>query len=163
MTRPTLVLLLSLVAFTAFGQKSLAGEYKTNFSTYGMFEKTLILNCDSTIALNFRGDMMNDNSYGRWDANGKILVLIFDTIKSVNSRYKRTMYFQVKSKRLYQTVWVKEFYQKTNNEYGKETIKDDVLPKPGDSNKQHNQAMKNYTGKTGVQFFKRVKAYKCGE
>jgi hypothetical protein len=59
--------LMPLVLFgsRAFGQKNISGEYKTNISAYGILGKKLIINCDSTVVLNFRGDLMNDNSCGR--------------------------------------------------------------------------------------------------
>jgi hypothetical protein len=156
--------LLILFGFKAFGQKNISGEYKTNVSAYGMFEKILVLNCDSTAVLNFRGDLMNDNSYGRWRINKKILTLIFDTVQSVNSRYKGLLCFAVRNKNLYELGMTKKLYNELKNRINQENSKKDeriVLPSFRKLNRQQNQILVNYKGAIKRQFFRITKSYKC--
>ena len=164
MTRPPLTMFILLFAINAFGQKKIVGEYQTNFPTYGMFDKTLKLNCDSIAVLNFRGDLMNDNSFGRWKIENKILTVIFDTTKSINSRYKYTLNFKIKGNRLYLVGWTKELYQtyKTMiDQHNKDTGENVQMPKFKKFDSQQSQTPKNFYGKTGTQFFKKTKPYGC--
>jgi hypothetical protein len=100
MTRLTLIFCVTNLFTTVFGQKNYCGEYVTNFPSYGMFGQTLKLNCDSTAVFNFRGDLMNDNSYGRWTIMQNTLTVFFDTTKP-NARYKDTISFKIKGQKLY--------------------------------------------------------------
>ncbi|RZJ59079.1 MAG: hypothetical protein EOO45_26025 [Flavobacterium sp.] len=78
------------------------GIYGTRYSSYGMFSSSIELKIDSTFIKHFRGDMMNDYSYGKWSVKYDTLLLSFDTIAHPNSRYKYPEYFIIKSKRLTQ-------------------------------------------------------------
>ena len=70
----------------SYAQSNIAGEYRTNFPSYGMFGKNLKLNCDSTAILNFAGDLMNDNSNAKWTLKNGVLILQFDTLNSPKQR-----------------------------------------------------------------------------
>jgi hypothetical protein len=131
MKRLVLTILSILLAIALSGQKKIVGEYQSNFPTYGMFGETLKLNCDSTAILNFRGDMMNDNSYGRWKVENKTLVVIFDTTRSIKSRDKDTLILRIKGSRFYKIGWTKESYKKYQdllNQHNKETGENLQLP-----------------------------------
>lgn len=101
-------------------QKNMAGEYETNFPSYGMFSKTLRLNCDGTAVLNFRGDLMNDNSNGSWIVKNDTLILNFDAAaSSTKQRFTGIMRFQIVRKRLYRVTEV------TRDEYN--ALRDKML------------------------------------
>jgi hypothetical protein len=163
MTRLALTIFATTLLTTVFGQKNYCGEYVTNFPTYGMFGKTLKLNCDSTAILNFRGDLMNDNSYGYWTIQNKILIIIFDTTKP-NARYKDTLNFKAKGKRLYLVGLTKETYDKYKaiiDQHNKDTGENVQIPSFKEFDRNLNQTPKNFYGKTGKQYFKKSKSYSC--
>ena len=159
MTRFTLIVLTTIYLQPLYGQKNYSGEYRTNFPTYGMFGQTLKLNCDSTVILNFQGDLMNDNSYGHWTVQNKILTIFFDTTKQ-NARYKDTLNFQIIGKRLYKIGLTKEMYLEFKSlldKHNKETDKNLQIP----NYNALNQTPKNFYGKTAVQYFKKSNSYLC--
>ena len=163
MTRLTLTFFTMLFFTTAFGQKNFCGEYVTNFPVYGMFGQTLKLNCDSTAVFNFRGDLLNDNSFGRWTIQDKILTIIFDTSKP-NARYKDTISFKIKGQRLYRIGITKKMYDKYKvivEQHNKETGDSLQMPSFKKIDNQLNQTPKNFYGKTGKQYFKKSKSYSC--
>ena len=69
------------------GQRKLQGIYQSNFAINGFFIEMLTLNCDSTFILNFKGDLQNRNTYGKWHIINKKLFLINDSIKSFSFGY----------------------------------------------------------------------------
>jgi hypothetical protein len=90
----------------------ITGEYRTNFATYGMFGKTLTLNCDSSVIMNYAGDLINDNSYGNWEINEDTLILRFDTINYPNSRFRNDLFFVIKGNKLNNIPITKSRYSK---------------------------------------------------
>jgi len=113
--------------------------------------------------LNFQGDLMNDNSYGRWIIRNKTLTVFFDTTKP-NARYKDTLNFKIKGKRLYISDWTKEMYAKFKAkvvQHNKETGENLKLPAYKEFDRTYNRTPKNFQGKTGKQFFKKTKIYSC--
>ena len=163
MTRLTLTFLTTILLTNIFGQKNYCGEYVTNFPTYGMFGQTLKLNCDSTAIFNFRGDLLNDNSFGRWTIQNKTLTIIFDTSKP-NARYKDTLSFKIKRQRLYRIGITKKMYDKYKaivEQHNKETGDSLQMPSFKKFDNQLNQTPKNFYGKTGKQYFKKSKSYSC--
>ena len=70
------LLIVILVFGCSSGVKNLyLGKYKTGYASYGMFVTTIELKADSTFIKNFRGDMMNDNCYGKWSVKYDTLLL----------------------------------------------------------------------------------------
>jgi hypothetical protein len=157
-------ILISTFSIVSFGQKNLAGIFATNFPTYGRFDKTLTLNCDSTLILNFRGELMDDNSKGRWIEKDKKLILIFDSISYPSQRYKAPIVLKVKRNKLYQVNLTIEEYRElkiiveklaTDNGQKLKILSYSAL------RKNFSKTMKNFKGKTGKQYFKKVKTFNC--
>jgi hypothetical protein len=93
---------------------------------------------------------MNDNSYGRWRVDKKTLILLFDTAKSANSRYKGLLYFNIKNKKLYERGLTKELYNRLKSSINQDVdVKAEsiVLPSFKKLSKQQNQVIRNYKGK----------------
>ena len=163
MTRLTLIFCVTNLFTTVFGQKNYCGEYVTNFPSYGMFGQTLKLNCDSTAVFNFRGDLMNDNSYGRWTIMQNTLTIFFDTSKP-NARYKDTIRFKIKGQRLYRIGITKKMYDKYKTiieQHNKETGDSLKMPSFKKFHNSTNKTPKNHYGKTGKQYLKKSKSYSC--
>ena len=160
-----LILILSLFTIKAWGQTKLAGVYQTNFPAYGMFGETLTLNCDSTTTLNFRGDLMNDTSFGTWTANKKVLILTFDSTLHPYQRYKGQMNYRIKGNRFYVINFTRKHYQDLKEKvdrYSKENNSDLKFPTSYKKfKKKYGQTMKNSTGKARVQYFKKIKSSDC--
>ena len=159
MTRLTLTILTTIFLLPVYGQKNYSGEYVTNFPTYGMFGQILKLSCDSTAILNFQGDLMNDNSYGYWTVHNKRLTIFFETTKQ-KARYKDTLYFEIKRKRLYKIGLTQKMYlvyKSLLDKHNKDTGENLQIP----SYNTLNQTPKNFNGKTAVQYFKKSKSYLC--
>ena len=157
MTRLVLTIFATTFLTTVFGQKNYCGEYVTNFPAYGMFGEALKLNCDSSAILNFRGDLLKDNSYGRWTIQNNILTIFFDTSKP-NARYKDTINFKIKCKRLYRIGLTKRLYDKYKamvDQHNKETGENLQMP----SYQMFSQTPKKFYGKSGEQYFKKSKSY----
>ena len=76
------------------------GKYTLNFTTYGMFGSSIELKPDSTFIKKFRGDLMNDSSFGKWSANKDTLILNFDTVNYPEARYKLSENYLIKKKKL---------------------------------------------------------------
>lgn len=145
---------------SVYGQKSLSGQYQTNFPAYGMFGETLDLNCDSTFTLNFRGDLQNDKSFGKWTVNESSIILTVDTIRTKTKRYTGPLTFNIKGDRLYQEKLTKKEYkilQQKVAEHNKETKDTLALPKFA----AFQMTPKNHYGKEGRQFYKKLKSFSC--
>ncbi|MBU2062341.1 MAG: hypothetical protein KKH44_10895, partial [Bacteroidetes bacterium] len=65
-----------------------------------MFSKTLTLSCNGNAILNFQGDMQNNNSLGIWKTEIDTLIIIFDSLKNKNNKFKGEMKFVVKRNKL---------------------------------------------------------------
>jgi hypothetical protein len=61
--------------------------------------------------MNFRGDLMNDNSFERWSVRDNTLTLSFDATKYPQQRYKGEMNYRIKDDRLYLINLTKEQYE----------------------------------------------------
>lgn len=142
----------------------ITGKYQTNFGTYGMFGKTLTISCDSTFVLNFRGDLMNDNSLGKWKINGDTLILTYDTINYPKSRYKGVDKYLVKPNKLTNYFPIsKDKYKELVALIEKEGMTDSL--KIGSYSKFKRTAGKtfaNFQGKMKRQYFMRVETAQCG-
>ena len=164
MAKIILAFTLSLFTIFALGQKKLSGIYQTNFPTYGMFGKTLTLNCDSSVVLNFRGDLMNDNSFGNWSTDRKVLTLTFDSTLHPTQRYKGQMRYKIKSNRLYLVTFTKKQFQELKEKiekHSKDSAIDFKLSSYRKFKKKYGRTMKNNYGKTGVQYLKKIKLMDC--
>jgi hypothetical protein len=164
MAKLILILTLLLLTIIVSGQKPLNGIYRTNFPTYGMFGQTLTLKCDSSLVLNFIGDLMNDNSFGKWTRNKKILTLTFDSISYPNQRYKGQLTYRIKRNRFYLITFTKEQYQELKEKvekYSKDNNTDLKLPGYKEFKKKYGRTMKNHSGKMRVQYMKRIKSTNC--
>jgi hypothetical protein len=159
------MLIYSIFTITADGQTKLPGVYQTNFPAYGMFGETLTLNCDGTVILNFRGDLMNDNSFGTWITDGKMLILTFDSTLHPNQRYKGQRNYRIKGNRFYVMNFTGKQYRELKekvDEYSEDKDIDFKLPANYKKFKRkYRKTMKNSTGKTGMQYFKRIKSSDC--
>jgi hypothetical protein len=159
MTRLLLTILTTIFFTTLFSQNKMSGEYVTNFPSYGMFGEILTLNCDGTAVLNFRGDLMNDSSYGHWTVHHERLIIFYDK-SNPNARHKDTMNFNIKDKKLYQVGLTKKMYKKIKtliDKHNKETGENLQLP----SYDSLSQTSKDFYGKTGIQYFEKTKSYVC--
>jgi hypothetical protein len=157
----TIVLLFSLFVSA---QRSLSGVFQTNFPVYGMFGQTLSLNCDSSVVMNFRGDLMNDNSFGRWSVRDETLTLSFDSTKYPQQRYKGQMNYRIRGDRLYLINLTKEQYEELKAkalQAAKDSGQVIRLPSYRWFKKHTGRAMKNHSGKTGKQYFKRTEVTDC--
>jgi len=99
--------LLLLLAVLVYGcgathKEPHTGLYRIKYASYGMFGTSIELKADSTFTKNFRGDMMNDYSYGRWQVSRDTLMLTFDTITYPASRYRKQEKYMIKGKKLVQ-------------------------------------------------------------
>jgi len=65
-----------------------------------MFSSSIELKPDSTFVKNFKGDMMNDSSFGKWSVNKDTLILNFDTINFPRGRYTKPENYLIKNKKL---------------------------------------------------------------
>lgn len=160
MSKSAILSLMIFVTLSTNGQDEICGEYQTNFPTYGMFTEILILNCDSTVILNFRGDLMNDSSYGKWSVDRGQLTIQFDTLKKSRSRYTGTMELTINRHRLIPIKFTKANYLELKTEIDKHNLA------TGDSLKipdfdMLNNTPKNFYGNEGKQFYKRIRRFNC--
>jgi hypothetical protein len=132
-----------LIVVLAFGCSSVVrhpyiGKYTTKYGMYGMFGTTIELKTDSTFRKNFRGDMMNDNSYGKWTVIYDTLVLSFDTVAYPNNRYKKQEQYLIKGKKL---IWPNTL----KAEFKKRSMWDTLSP-------EYKRLVEKYQDKTMVDF-----------
>jgi hypothetical protein len=160
MQKELFILCLVLVSNSGYSQKDLSGQYQTNFPTYGMFGETLDLKCDSTFILNFRGDLQNNNTYGKWTMNKKHLILTVDTCLTKTKRYSGLITFNIVGNKLYRERLTKKNYlelQKKVIEHNKKT--GDTLSLPTFGSLQ--MTPMDHYGKEGRQFYQKLKSFKC--
>lgn len=164
MTKIYNCLLFLIFPIVSYGQKNLSGVFKTNFQTYGLFQTTLTLNCDSSAVLNFRGDFVNDNSIGIWTVKNNLLTLTFDSIKYLKQRYKGQSSFKIKRNRLYLISFSIESYEKLKvdlEKYSKEKNQKFKMPKYSKFERHSYITPKNVTGRTGKQYYKNLNKFDC--
>jgi hypothetical protein len=147
----------------SFSQNNIIGKYRTNFATYGMFGKTLTLKCDSSMIMNFTGDLLNDDSYGIWKRNVDTLRLIFDTINYPNSRYRNEMLFLIDEDKLYTIAISKSKYLELVRKI-KESGSDTTKILSYEEFTQHaDYNMSNYSGTLKRQYFIKFEQVDCKE
>lgn len=156
-----MILLIGLSITLSWSRYIIPGKYQTNFATYGMFGKTLTINCDSTVIMNFAGNLMNDKSYGKWTIDNDTLLIAFDTINYSTSRYKNDLNFRVKGKRLYNIPYTRagyiELFEKIRQS-GNDTID---LQNYRKFNRNLDKNISNYKGTMKRHYFKRVEKFDC--
>ena len=161
----TIPILILLLIISSCSSNKIVGTYKSNFASYGRFLKTLNLNCDSTFVMNFYGDFMNDNSYGKWTINGDTLIMTYDTINYPKSRYSGINKYLIKNNKLTSNFPItKEKYDELVELIEKEGMTDSL--KIGSYSKFKRTAGKtpaNFQGKMKRQYFKKVEEKDCGK
>ena len=141
--------------------KIVAGKYRTNFNSYGMFSKTLTLECDGNAVLNFQGDMQNNNSFGTWKTENDTLIIFFDSIKNQQNKFKGELKFVMKRNKLENMPFPKSKYNElveNAKQKGNDTLK---IPSYRKLNRMTNQGLKNFYGKTAKQYFKKIEYIEC--
>ena len=93
------------MSLTSFSEKIIYGKYQTNFNSYGMYGKTLTLDCGGNAVMNFSGDLQNNNSFGTWKTEKDTLIIFFDSIKNPANKYKSEIKFLIKRNKLQVNVW----------------------------------------------------------
>ncbi|MCW1148176.1 hypothetical protein [Flavobacterium lacisediminis] len=154
----TFFLFLTLISCS---KKVVTGKYRTNFNSYGMFSKTLTLECNGNAILNFQGDMQNNNSFGTWKTEKDTLIIFFDSIKNQNNKFRGELKFVVKRNKLENMPFPKSKY-KEMVKYVKRTENDTLkIPSYRKLNKMTTQGLKNFQGETGKQYFKKIEYIEC--
>ena len=149
------------ITLISCSKKVVIGKYRTNFNSYGMFSKTLTLNCSGNAILNFQGDMQNNNSLGIWKTEKDTLIIFFDSLKNQNNKFKGEMKFVVKRNKLEYMPFPKSKYNELL-EFGKKMGNDTVkIPSYRKVNKLTNQGLKNFKGKTSKQYLKKIEIINC--
>jgi hypothetical protein len=164
MSSVILTLSFSLFTIMGLGQKKLYGTYQTNFSSYGMFGQTLTINCDNSVILNFRGDLMNDNSIGNWMAKRKLLTLTFDSTLYPYQRYKTKIMYRIKRNRLYLIQITRRQFQGLKEQiekYSEDNANTLKLSSYRKFKKKYFRTSKDFSGNTGVQYLKKIKSTDC--
>lgn len=133
-----LVILVLVFGCNTGGRKLALGTYRIKYASYGMFGTTIELKADSTFVKNFSGDMMNDNSYGKWSVLKDTLVLSFDTINHPKSKYKEQEKYGVKRNKLIWSNMLVELFKKRG-------VWDTLSPK-------YKRMVKKYKDKTMVDY-----------
>ena len=142
-------------------EKIVSGKYQTNFNIYGMFSRTLTLECNGNAILNFRGDLQNNNSFGNWKTDKDTLVIFFDSVKNRNNKYQGELKFLIKRNKLENPPFPKKKYYElveSLKKTGNDTLKILSYRK---LNKMMNQNMKNHYGKIRKQYFKKIEFIEC--
>jgi hypothetical protein len=163
LTKYSIPILILYIFTSSCSTKKVAGKYQTNFAAYGMFQKILTINCDSTFVLNFNGDLMNDNSYGKWNIKNDSLILNFDSINYPKSRYSGISYYSIKRNKLTSYFpFTKEKYNELKMLIEKAGITDSLnLGSYRKFKKNHEKTSKNFYGKMGKQYFKKIEKFEC--
>lgn len=126
-----------------------------------MFSKTLTLECNGNAILNFQGDMQNNNSFGIWKTEKDTLIIFFDSIKNQHNKFKGELKFVIKRNKLENMPFPKSVYNKIV-ENTKKTENDTLkIPSYRKLNRMTNQGLKNFYGKTGKQYFKKIEIINC--
>lgn len=126
-----------------------------------MFSKTLTLDCKGNAIMNFAGDMQNNDSFGTWKTESDTLIIFFDSIKNQNNKFKGEHKFVVKRNKLEYMPFPKSKYNEMV-EFAKKTGNDTVkIPSYRKVNKITNKGLRNFQGKTGKQYFKKIEYIEC--
>jgi hypothetical protein len=151
--------LIVIFATVSCSKKIIAGKYRTNFNTYGMFSKTLILECNGNAILNFQGDMQNNNSIGIWKTEKDTLKIYFDSLKNVKNKFKGELKLLIKKRKLENMPFPKSKY----NEMVRLSKEIDTLKMPSyrKVNRIVNKTPKNFLGKNSKQYFEKIEDLDC--
>lgn len=153
-----IILILSIIlSIAGCSNKLIPGTYTTNFNTYGRFSKTLTLNCDSSVIMNFQGDMMNDNSYGNWRTSNDTLFISFDTTNYPDGRYKNDLTFIFKGQKLFSIPFSPEQYDELMA-LAADSIE---IPNYRSLAKQLDKTPTNFKGNSKRQYFRKAKSFEC--
>jgi len=126
-----------------------------------MFSKTLTIECNGNAILNFQGDMQNNNSFGTWKIEEDTLIIFFDSLKNQSNKFKGELKFIIKRNKLENMPFPKSKYYGLVK-YAKRTENDTLkVPSYRKLNKLTNQVLKNFQGKTGKQYFKKIEIINC--
>lgn len=122
-----------------------------------MFAKSLTLDCEGKAVMNFRGDLMNDNSLGRYEVKEDTLIIHFDSLKG--QRYEGDLSFIIQGNKLLNVPFPKAEYDRLVQQLkGNDTIKILSYKK---LNKMMSLSPANFKGKMKKQYFKKVKEIDC--
>lgn len=133
-----------------------------------MFGQTLTLNCDGNALMNFRGDLMNDNSYGKWKVLGDILEIRFDSITDIKQRYSGVDLYKIDNGKLTHFTISKEKYKSMINTLKNNGFADSLKLKKyrmfknySSFVKEMNQVMIDHKGTMRKQYLNRIKLIEC--
>jgi len=107
---------------------------------------------------------MDDTSFGLWMTNGRVLTLSFDSASHPKQRYKGQINFKIKGNRFYQITFTKKQYQELKEKAEQSSngdTADSKLPSFREFKKKYGKTMKNFNGKTGIQYFEKIKSIEC--
>ena len=126
-----------------------------------MFSKTLTLDCNGNATMNFQGDKQNNNSYGKWTKEKDTLIVWFDSIKNRNNKFKGEFKFIIKINKLENIPFSRSKY----NEFvelakasGNDSLK---IPSYRKFTEMTNQNIKDFNGRMGKQYFKKIEELEC--
>ena len=143
-------------------KKVITGEYRTNFNSYGRYSKTLTLDCEGNAIMNFNGDIfLNNNSFGVWKKDKDTLIIFFDSVINQNNRYKGEIKFLIKRNRLEYMPFSKSKYKELVKYAEDNNITN--IPNYKKINKASRKMLKNFTGKSKHQYFKKIENIKCAK
>lgn len=161
--KPLALITFLFLTLLSCSEKIVIGKYRTNFNSYAMFSKTLTLACDGSVILNFQGDMQNNNSFGTWKTEKDTLILYFDSIKNKKNKFKGEFKFVIKKNKLKNMPYPKKIYNQLV-EHAKKTGNDSLkIPSYRRLNMLTNWGLKNFEGKIGKQYFKKIEFIKCNQ
>jgi len=154
-----IVLLVTIFVFNiSCSSKRITGIYRTNFNSYGKFSETLTLECEGKAIMNYNGDIMyNNNSFGIWKKSKDTLIVIFDSITNKNNKFKGEYKFIIAKNKIKRIPFPRSKYKEMVRLYklNKWNLKE--IP----SYRKLNQIPMNHYGKTGFQYYKKIKNTEC--
>ena len=92
------IFIIPLIGFiSCTSTKNLAGSYRSNFADLGFFVTRIKLKSDSTFEYRFRGDMFSDTATGKYNIEGRKLILTYDPrpIDTSGLAYMRSIGFKL--------------------------------------------------------------------
>lgn len=102
--------------------------------------------------------MQNNNSLGTWKTENDTLIIFFDSIKNQHNKFKGEWKFVIKKNKLEYMPFPKSRYNEIVK-FAEQTGK--KIPSYRTVNKITNKGLKNFTGKTGKQYFKKIDTIDC--
>jgi len=92
------IFIIALFGFTSCTTtKNLEGSYRSNFADLGFFVTRIKLKSDSTFEYRFRGDLISDTATGKYNIEGRKLILTYDPrpIDTSGLAYMRSIGFKL--------------------------------------------------------------------